>query len=509
MEMNKLENLLEKYRNIINSSYLKYNFIIEFHNIFDGIYKLDITLKEKKTKNFKYPLKNYVSKNAKQVKRPYFLTSNILYFLISDEFNVDIDLLLIKKTDNESSIFNGLIINLDKYEIICHPFKSKLISKNCNIKKFNMDEISYEYDIYKLYDGINISLYYYNKMWNISGFNKININNICYDNNNSKLLTKFNEIILKYIICNKINININNTSSNTIYKYNTKVNNYYYNSNSESDVDSYLSTSSDSDVNSDLEYNNILKTLDKHELLNNFYSKLDKKYTYNFVLINKNYNLCNKNDKIKFINKINNNETSYRDILFNKIAIKKINDINANVKNGLILVSKNGNEDRIIYYNNYYNLNKYLYSHIKKNIFDINLIILRNIIIHKINKNIFNEVFVGYKYKNIYNTIIKKLDILVDYLYDYIIKYNFPKLDLLKSEQNEEEKIKSNFIEVIIKFIKNNKYLNDILFINSDNELEITNFKENYYHNKVLYKSMIKDYIFNKDIINDLYLYIF
>ena len=51
--MNKLMNLLDKYKNIINSSYLKYNFIIEFHNIFEGIYKLDMVLKEKKSKKKK------------------------------------------------------------------------------------------------------------------------------------------------------------------------------------------------------------------------------------------------------------------------------------------------------------------------------------------------------------------------------------------------------------------------------------------------------------------------
>ena len=139
------------------------------------------------------------------------------------------------------------------------------------------------------------------------------------------------------------------------------------------------------------------------------------------------------------------------------------------------------------------------------------MIILKNVVIHKINKNIFNEVFVSYKYKNIYNNIIKKLDYLIDYLYDYIIKYNFPKLDILKNDNEGDEKniIKENFIKIIIKFLKNNKYLNNILFINNENELDIDNFKEKYYFNKNIYKSMIKDYIFNKEIINDLYLYIF
>ena len=113
MEYLKLEKLLEKYKNLNNSSYLKYNFLIDFHNTFEGNYKLEFTLKEKKSKNLKYILKNYVPVN-KSAKKPYFLTSNILYFLISEEFSSDIELLLINKTENLSSIFNGLIINLDK-----------------------------------------------------------------------------------------------------------------------------------------------------------------------------------------------------------------------------------------------------------------------------------------------------------------------------------------------------------------------------------------------------------
>jgi hypothetical protein len=488
MEMHKLEILLDKYKNIINSSYLKYNFIIEFHNIFDGIYKLDMTLKEKKSKNIKYPLKTYAIQGVcKQIKKPYFLTSNILYFLISDEFNSDIELLLIRKMDNESSIFNGLIINMDRYEIVCYPPKTKLISKNCNIKKFNMDEILYEYNIYKLYDGINISLYYYNKKWNISGFNKININNMCYDNSNSKLINKFNNIILKYIILGKIDLEYTKNIKENVSRINDMLEDEY-------NLHKYLKE----------------KNIIIDDVLNNFYNVLNKKYTYNFVLINRNYNLCSNKDKIKFINKVNDKENIYSDELFNEIKLKEIRDLDRNdIINGVILISKNNNEDRVIFYNNYYNLNKYLYSHIKKNVFDINMIILKNILIHKINKNIFNEIF--NKYKNVYNIIIKKMDNLVDYLYEYIIKYNFPNLDILKNEKMEEERIKDNFIELIIKFIKKNKYLNDIFFINVNekNETELIIFKETYYHNKVLYKSMLKDYLYNKEIINDLYLYIF
>lgn len=486
-EMTKLKRLIDKYKNLVNSSYLKYNFLIEFHNTFIGIYKLDFSLKDKKNKNVKYPLKTYIPP-SKQIKKPYFLTSNILYFLISEEFNSDMELLLIKKMDNESSIFNGLIINMDKYEIVCYPIKNRLISKNCNIKKFNDDEVLYEYDIYKLYDGINISLYYYNKTWNISGFNKININDICYDKSNTKLKDKLNDIILKNIILGKIYINIDNYILN-VNKYKNLLEDY-------------------DDINDNI-FDKIKEELNIESILNKFYNNLDKKYTYNMVLINKNYNLCSKKDKIKFVNKTNSVENEYNDNTFEEISMKRITHLKQIQKNGLVLISKHNNEDRIIYYNNYYNLNKLLYAHIKKNIFDINMIILRNIIIYKVSKIVLNEVF--YKYNNVYNNIVKKIDVLINYLYEYIVKLNFPKSDLLKNELELEynTKIKQNFIEVIIRFIKKNKYLNDILFLNSENEVDILNFKELYFHNKDLYKSMIKDYILNKEIINDLYLYIF
>ena len=301
------------------------------------------------------------------------------------------------------------------------------------------------------------------------------------------MINKFNNIILKYIILGKIDLEYTKNIKENVSRINDMLEDEY-------NLHKYLKE----------------KNIIIDDVLNNFYNVLNKKYTYNFVLINRNYNLCSNKDKIKFINKVNDKENIYSDELFNEIKLKEIRDLDRNdIINGVILISKNNNEDRVIFYNNYYNLNKYLYSHIKKNVFDINMIILKNILIHKINKNIFNEIF--NKYKNVYNIIIKKMDNLVDYLYEYIIKYNFPNLDILKNEKMEEERIKDNFIELIIKFIKKNKYLNDIFFINVNekNETELIIFKETYYHNKVLYKSMLKDYLYNKEIINDLYLYIF
>ena len=64
-----------------------------------------------------------------------------------------------------------------------------------------------------------------------------------------------------------------------------------------------------------------------------------------------------------------------------------------------------------------------MYVHIKKNVFDINMIMLKNIVLYKINKNVLNELFNKYVY--LYSHIIRKIDCLVDYLYDYISKINF------------------------------------------------------------------------------------
>jgi hypothetical protein len=483
-------NLLEKYKNSINSSYLKYNFLIEFHSIFKGNFKLSITIKEKKTKNIKYPIKEYKSP-SKQIKKPYFLVSNIFYFLINDEFTSDIELLLIKKIDNESSIFNNLIINMDNYEIVCNCFKTRLISKMSNLKKYEEDEILYEYDIYKLYDGINISLYYYNKQWNIAGFDKIDISKISSGSSNLSIMDKFNEIMFKYIMSNQIDINI----STVVKNFKELLNNEEY----KRYIENY---------DTKLRGNEFTEYFNESDIMKYFYNNLDKKYTYNFVLINKNYNLCSKKDKIKFMNKIHKSsfDIIYIDNMFQDIYVKKINNLKNNQKNGLIFISKNNNEDRIIFYNNYYNLNKLLYSHIKKNIFDINMIILKNIILYKINKELFMEIF--NKYTHIYNNINKKINILVDYLYEYIIKINIK--IYMENEFEHNVFINENFINIILNFIKKNKDLSSIFFL-EDNPSHnvIINFKENYYYNKELYKKLLKDRILDIDIINDLYLYIF
>ena len=241
-------------------------------------------------------------------------------------------------------------------------------------------------------------------------------------------------------------------------------------------------------------------------ILHKFYGNLDKRYTYNFILINKNYNLCSKKDKLKFVNKINDKDIIYNDEYFNNILAKKMDNLKIIQKYGLVLISKNNNEDRIIYYNNYYNLNKLLYVHIKKNIFDINMIILKNIVLYKINKNALSEIFSKYIY--LYNHIMKKVDFLVDYLYDYISKINFPNIDVFGTD-TQSNNLKTHLVETVINFIKKNKYLNEILFINTINEIEVNNFKDVYFNSKELYKSIIKDYILHKDLINEMYLYIF
>ena len=112
------------------------------------------------------------------------------------------------------------------------------------------------------------------------------------------------------------------------------------------------------------------------------------------------------------------------------------------------------------------------------------------------------------KILKLFSDKINKFNILIDYLYDYISKSNFPNIDVFGTD-TQSNKLKPHLIESVIKFIKKNKYLNEILFINTTNEIEVNNFKDVFFNSKDLYKSMIKDYILHKDLINDIYLYIF
>ena len=410
-----LNNLLIKYKKISkNTSYVKYNFIIELINNNDNKLNINFNVQEKRSKQSKIPLI--------LLKKTHTFDVNILFFLINDAFDTDINQLLIRQTCNVSTIYNGLIINMNDYTINCRPDKNYIYSRFSTFKKYDDDDILYEYDIYKLYDGniVNFHFDYTQNIWVLSNNKEINLNDKLIDNlNNETFLSFFNKMIFEY----QINID-------------------------------------------DLNQNN----------------------TYTFYLINKNFNLSNEKDKLKFITyKSNNNDDNFHIIdKLNEIKIKQLYSIHAKSTYGLLLQSKNNLENRLIFFEYYQKIKKIVYTPINyKSIIlpDIKYITVRAIIKYKISKN---DVF------NIYQFLIK--------YYKYIMTEIDKIIELFLNEFPDFNNIDLKYKYFIIKInndIKNNKTINDIFynnFIIQKNEIDIN-----------IYQLTLRDFIMQQKYINEIY----
>tara|TARA_Y100000389_G_scaffold189709_1_gene213747 strand:+ start:3910 stop:5187 length:1278 start_codon:yes stop_codon:yes gene_type:complete len=416
-ETQMLNNLLTKYQKITkNTSYVKYNFIIELINNNDNKLNIEYTIQEKKQNQSKIPLKYLNKKKTFDI--------NHLFFLINDNFNTDINQLLIYQTNNISTIYNGVIIDMNNYTIICNPDKNYIYSRFNTFKKYNDDDIMYEYDIYKLYDGNVVNLYYNDNdnIWVLSDNKNININNKLFDNiNNDTYWSFFIQMIYEY----KVNID-----------------------------------------------------------------NLNKKNTYIFYLINKNYNLSSQKNKIKFItynsnNGIDNN-FNQEELELNNIKIKQLYSIHAKSTYGLLFRSKNNLENRLIFFEYYQKIKKIIYTPINNKINsvpDLKYITIRAILKYKISKNdVFNTFQFLIKY---YKYIMSEIDKIIE-----LFLLEFPDFN------NIQQKYKY-FIIKINNDIKNNKSLNDIFYNNYILQKD-TN-EDN------IYNLTLRDYILQPKYINEFY----
>lgn len=410
-----LNNLLTKYQKISkNTSYVKYNFIIELINNNDNKLNFDFSIQDKKLNQSKIPLMCISKKKL--------FDTNCLFFLINDNFKTDIDQLLIYQTNNISTIYNGLIINMNYYTIICKSNKNYIYSRFNTFKKYEDDDILYEYDIYKLYDGSVVNFYYnrVDKIWILSDNKNINLNDKLLDkSNNDTYLSFFNKMIYEY----KINID-----------------------------------------------------------------KLNKNNTYIFYLINKNYNLSNQKDKLKYITyKSNDNTDNQHNIEdLENIKIKQLFSIHAKSTYGLLLHSKNNLENRLIFFDYYQKIKKIIYTPINNKFIttpDLKYITVRAILKYKISKNdIFNTFQFLIKY---YKYIMTEIDKIID-----LFLSEFPNFN------NIEPKYKF-FIIKINNDIKNNKSLNDIFYNNYIIQKDKLN--DN------IYQLTLRDYITQQKYISEIY----
>ena len=411
-----LNNLLIKYQKISkNTSYVKYNFIIELiNNNNDNTLNIEFNLQDKLLNQSKVPLMLIKKKNIFDI--------NSLFFLINDTFKNDINQLLIYKTSNISTIYNGLIVNMNDYTINCNSDKSYIYSRFSTFKKYDDDDILFEYDIYKLYDGNIVNFYfdYTQNIWILSNNKEINLNDKIIDKlNNETFLSFFNKMINEY----KINID-----------------------------------------------------------------NLNKNNTYIFYLINKNFNLSNKKDKLKFITHKSNNNSNNLHLIdqLNEIKIKQLYSIHAKSTYGLLLRSKNNLENRLIFFEYYQKIKKIVYTPINcKSITncDLKYITVRAILKYKISKNdIFNTYQFLIKY---YKYIMTEIDKIIQ-----LFLIEFPNFN------NVEPKYKY-FIIKINNDIKNNKTINDIfynIFITQKHEID-----EN------IYQLTLRDFITQQKYINEIY----
>ena len=414
-----LLSLLNKYKKISNnsnnSSYVKYNFIIELVNNSNLSLLFNFTYKDKIDNQHRIPLITFDKKKNFDV--------NVIYFLIKDEFKNDIDSLIIYQNNNVSTIYNGVIIDMNAYNIVCYPEKNYIYSKFSTFKKYENEDILFEYDIFKLYDGELVNLYY-NKKWILSNKNEINLKNKVLDKSNCETVESF---FYKMLDEKKIDINLLD-----------RANTYMF----------YL-------INSNYNLSN-QKNKIKYVSCNNFYNKADD-----------NNILSTGEDSIKIKQLYSIYGKSKYGLIF-----RSKNDLD----NRMVFFDYYQKLKKIVY--------TLPMNHDNSNTLDLKYITVRAVIKYKITKNdIFNVYpFLIKYYKYILNEIDAVIDLFIKYFPNFVNntienKYRFFIIKInndIKNKKNVNEIFYSNFVNlkngediniyrlILRDFITQNKYINDI-----------------------------------------------
>ena len=411
-------NIIDKYKKVhVVCSKVKYNFIIDLLNTFDNI-DFSMTIKEKTfINNNNVPEIKLNKKNCK------FNISNIL-FLKENEFNSDINLLMIYISLNIDTIFNGIIIDTNNFNILCMPLKKPLNTKFSILKNYTDNDITKEYKIYKLYDGSLLNLYYDGKEWCLS-----DINNITYNNKNIDIIDN--------------NLNFSEYLIGTLKNNNINLNNLYKG------------------------YTYVIYIMYKNYNLS--YGKNKIKFVKFIDNVKHNYGDLNENN-ISELNKLH------------ELQIKQKCSMHAKSKYGLLLINKtNNNDNKLIEFSYYKKINKILHMPIKEYNGDINIkyIALRAIIKYKIPKNeiINNFTFLLRYYNYIHNEIDKIVSNYINIIYEftpidtpYKILINKIDRDIKNDKKINDLFYNSNIIQsdtnnlksILKDYIMQTKYINDI-----------------------------------------------
>jgi hypothetical protein len=322
--------------------------------------------------------------------------------LVQEEFRTDIAYLGITKKNNASSIFNNLIIDMNKFEIVSSPpFKTAIVSKLNTFSKYTIEEIDYEYSLYKYLNGLYLNLSFIDGTWKISNTYysfKDNISVQTFINHKhfggKTLQNIFLEMFQQRFGTDKLSEFLEPTHTHLFLLMHKSINIvtsnsglYYLAKQSVSD-----SISSISKPQTTHESDTTVRLLDTTRLL-----EVDHSLRLN-------------------------RESFIRNNSFVSSFIKN-NDYNNIDCGGLMLISKNGNENRIIYNNNFYKLDKLIFKNINRvsspaSHNTIEYIILKNILKYRLYRNDFFTVFSDYL--KIYKKVVNGIERIVEDMYSIL-----------------------------------------------------------------------------------------
>ena len=391
---------------------------------------------------------------------------------------------------------NGLILEHDpienSYKILCLP------TKICNVMHYahignSLKKKLCNYELYKIYDGTIINLYYYDNSWRFSTFKGYDVNEQTFYNDTYKNI--FDSILSKkyknfnYRLLNK------NFSYTFCFKYQDYhvFNPYYFAPNDYIDIDDII----------------FLQSCNIQELNDNKKLILNEDYNLPFNVEEKEYRIQNFEQLIEIC------RTEYS--TYNRYKCNKFRTLDYNPTFGFLLKEKRGKSENIIIYTNLYDyIKKILYMNtFNKNInqptsiplslttnrykngsnviMNLALVYLLDLKINK-NNNIIN-LFPQYKLLFLF---LKK------FIYEKLSVIIFNNLNNLKKNKDTINNINvENFIldpiyaPVSSQIIK----LSINIYLNSYNMFDFNNKDENIFN----YKSIIQDFILSEQYIIDYY----
>jgi hypothetical protein len=445
-------------------------------------------LNEKSDKPFNY-IRSYVYKNFIKTVTENSSNNNKRIMFIANRFKSDF-------TNPISFECNGLIAeyneSTNKYKMLVIPLEmfnsQKLIKQEIN--KFYDEKV---YQLYKVYDGTIINLYYYNNEWKISTNKAYEANNLIYVNN------KTYQNVLEEILELYPNFTFNNLDINKCYTlcmkyilYHPFIENIHYNNNKLVFLQSV-------DIQYFNEYNKIIinenediglpisksYNLDDFQNLQYIYTSLSNEIgrykkeknlanydpIFGIILRSKNFNKTKDYSNILLESNL---MSKIRNLIYNHSFTKKLNFYNVLDKSNNMIINKN-----------YYNM--------------LNLISLK-IFLTKKDLNLFILLFPDYK------PIIKMYDVLLKYMTKYLIKnFNVFTMNLNNIDKLFKNALHLNCqelpIDIPINYNKLNKLMM-IIYIDLKNKKLNINVNENYdilydYLNNLIYLDYYYSFFYN------------